>query len=365
MRVSVVRPDELGSSEASLWARFQHASPLTVNPFLSLTFARTVGRHRPNARVAVIEDDGEIQAFLPFERGALATGLPIGYPMNDLHGFIGSGAPINARLAVRKAGLRGWRFDHAPAEQLSLAPYHYAGVTVKAPVMDVRDGYDAYLGGRSKNFRKVAGKKRRALERQFGPLSVDWGSPRPAEVLGQLIGQKSERYHGTRLLFADQTARKIVEELAAAGNADCQGVVSVVSAGGKPLARFMGLLAEGRLSAWFASYDPELGRFSPGILMYLALAEEAASRGITLIDLCSGQDLYKFHLANDSYPVAAGAVWVSRAEAAGRQLYRRLMLGTTPLQHAMPTWVRARIGILGNPGEPADSEEPMSLAGAE
>ena len=357
MRVSVVRPDELGAGEAELWARFQQASPLTVNPFLSLTFAQTVGRHRPAARIAVIEDGGKIQAFLPFERGSLATGVPIGYPMNDLHGFICSGEPVNARQAVRKAGLRGWRFDHVPAGQASLAPFHYAGVTVKAPVMDLCDGYDGYLGERSKNFRKVAGKKRRALERTNGPLTLDWGSPQPAGVLTELIEQKAERYYGTRLLFADPTARAIVEELAAAGNPDCQGIVSVVSAGGKPIARFMGLLAERRLSAWFASYDAELGRFSPGILMYLALAEEAVRRGITLIDLCSGQDLYKFHLANDSYPVAAGAVWVSRAEAAGRRLYRRIRLGTASLQDRMPAWARGRIETLSLEAESAESQE--------
>jgi len=65
MRVTVVRPGDLGPSEASLWATFQQFSPTTPNPFLSLTFARVVGRSRPGARVAVVEADRQIEAFLP------------------------------------------------------------------------------------------------------------------------------------------------------------------------------------------------------------------------------------------------------------------------------------------------------------
>jgi hypothetical protein len=95
------------------------------------------------------------------------------------------------------------------------------------------------------------------------------------------------------------------------------------------------------------------------MLMYLALAEEGAGRGITLIDLCSGQDVYKFHLANDSYPVAAGAVWVSRTEDAARKVYRRLMHRTSP-NDRMPAWARSRLDPqhLGGPGEVV---EPVPL----
>ena len=46
MRVTVVRPGDLGPGEASLWARFQKSSPELQNPFFSLTFAQVVDRHR-------------------------------------------------------------------------------------------------------------------------------------------------------------------------------------------------------------------------------------------------------------------------------------------------------------------------------
>jgi CelD/BcsL family acetyltransferase involved in cellulose biosynthesis len=59
--------------------------------------------------------------------------------------------------------------------------------------------------------------------------------------------------------------------------------------------------------------------------MFLALVEEAANRGFTWIDLGYGQDHYKQRLANDSYPIAGGAVWASRVEGASRTIYRRLI----------------------------------------
>ena len=52
MRVTVVRPRDLGTSEAVLWQNFQHSTPQGLNSFMSLTFVQAVDRFRPNARVA-------------------------------------------------------------------------------------------------------------------------------------------------------------------------------------------------------------------------------------------------------------------------------------------------------------------------
>src|ERR1019366_7264692 len=141
MRVAVVQPGELGPSEAALWAKFQHTSPLSLSPFLSLTFAQAVARARSTARVAVVEENGKIEAFLPFELASKSIAIPIGWPMNDVQGFIGSGALLDARSVVRRAGLRAWRFDHAPLEQTALAPPHYHRTTFPSLVLDLTDGY--------------------------------------------------------------------------------------------------------------------------------------------------------------------------------------------------------------------------------
>jgi CelD/BcsL family acetyltransferase involved in cellulose biosynthesis len=313
MRVTVVRPGELGTAEATLWQSFQHSTPGGLHPFMSLTYVQVVGRVRANARVAVVEEHGQIVAFLPFELSPHGVGMPIGYPMNNLQGFIGSGVPVDARRVVRQARLRGWRFDYVPVDQRALVPFHYEGTTVPCPVIDLAKGI-SHLKARKK--------ARRSLEKLHGTVSLEWNSAQPSHV-ARLIEWKSSKYHGTSLLFSDPTARSIVKELAASDADDCRGVVSVLSAGERPVAVHLGLRGASSLAGWFMSYDPALSRFAPGMMLWLPLAKAAEERGISQIDLGAGQDTYKFELSNDSYIVAGGAVWVSRVEAVGRKAIRR------------------------------------------
>ena len=315
MRVTVVRPGDLGAGEAALWRSFQHAAPGALNPFMSLTYAQAVDRFRANARVAVVEDLGQIVAFLPFELGAHGAGMPLGYPMNNLQGFIGSGAPLDARWVVKQARLRGWRFTCTPVDQRALAPFHYEGTTVPCPVIDLTKGDLSHVSERRK--------ARRALEHQLGTVSLEWNNTQPAQI-DRLIEWKSGKYHGTSELFSDPTARSIVEELAASNASDCRGIVSVLFAGTQPAAVHLGLLGPRSLAGWFTSYDPALSRFAPGLMLWLPLAQAAQERGIGHIDLGAGQDTYKSGLSNDSYLVAGGAVWVSRAETVARTIFRRL-----------------------------------------
>jgi CelD/BcsL family acetyltransferase involved in cellulose biosynthesis len=314
MRVTVVRPGDLGTAEAALWRRFQHSTPEGLNPFLSLTFVQAVGRARANARVAVVEEHGQIAAFLPFELGTHGVGMPIGYPMNNLQGFIGSGVPIDARRVVKQARLRGWRFDSVPVDQRTFASFHYEETTVPCPIIDLTKG-TSHISPREK--------ARRALEKQHGTVSLEWNSTQPAQI-DRLIEWKSRKYHGTSLLFSDPTTRSIVKELAASDSDDCRGVVSVLLAGEQSVAVHLGLLGPCSLAGWFMSYDPALSHFAPGMMLWLPLAKAAEERGISRIDLGAGQDTYKFELSNDSYIVAGGAVWVRKAEAACRKIFRRL-----------------------------------------
>jgi CelD/BcsL family acetyltransferase involved in cellulose biosynthesis len=295
------------------------------NPFFSLTFAQVVDRHRPNARVAVIEDDGDILAFLPFDLGRQRIGMPIGDPMNNLQGFVSENAAIDAKQVIRKAGLRGWRYTAAPAEQRALAAHHYGGTLVEAPLIDLSDGYESYLTSRTKKFTDDFRQKWRSMERRVGPASLEWGSTAP-EHIRQLIAWKSVRHGGTRELFAEPAALSILEELSVSSSEECSGVVTVLRAGDRVLAIRCGLACPGGLSGWFMAHDPEMKMFSPGTLILLATAEEAARRDITRLDLGAGQDTYKGRLSNGSYPVAGGAVWVIPGERPARELYRRFYL---------------------------------------
>jgi CelD/BcsL family acetyltransferase involved in cellulose biosynthesis len=325
MRVTVVRPSELGPEEAALWSKFQHSARIMLSPYFSLTYARAIDQCRSTARVAVVEDQGQIIAFLPFELGTHGVALPIGGPMNNLHGFIGSGSPLAARRVARKAGIRAWRFTSAPAEQHALVPFHE--MAVQCPVIDLSTGYEKSLSARTKS--------RRALERHLGTISLEW-SCSGSDFIGQLINWKSHKYDGTRALFRDPTARSIIETLAASDKDDCQGVVSVLFAGERPIAIHLGLLGPEMLAGWFTAYDPELGKFAPGMIMWLPLAQAAERAGVSQIDLGFSQNSYKFDLANSSYVTAAGTVWVNRTEEFLRGAYRRLYYDRSKQARARP-----------------------------
>ena len=323
MNVTIVQPSQLGPEEAKLWTKFQQTSPVMSNPFLSFTFAQVVGRHRPGARVAVIEEAGCIVGFLPFELISRKFAVPIGHSLNELQGFIGSGAGIDARAVVRKVGLRGWRFVHAPAEQDWLVPHHYEDARVQCQIVDLTDGYRSYYESRRRQSVKRMREKQRSLARNIGIVSLQWHSGCMADV-HRLIDWKGGRYWGARQLFADRSVFNIVEELAVSVNADCRGIVTVMRAGERPVAAHVGLIGPWGLTWWFPSYDDSLSRFSPGTIMLFSIAEEAANRGIVRIDLGGGQDSYKFSVANGSYLVAGGAVWASRVEETARRVYRTL-----------------------------------------
>jgi CelD/BcsL family acetyltransferase involved in cellulose biosynthesis len=282
-----------------------------------------MGQSRPSSRVAVVEDDGAMAAFLAFELGPGRMAMPIGYPMNNLQAFVAPDTPLDARRVIRKAGLRGWRFIAAPARQLALAPHHYEGTAVEAPLIDLSDGYKSYYLSRSKKFLEDDRRHSRSLERQVGPVTLDWGSSAPEDIR-QLIDWKTARYGGARELFGDETARRILEEVSAARGEDCGGLVNVLRAGDRVVAVISGLTSPSGLSGWFTAYDEEMRKFSPGTLALLATAEEAERRDITRIDMGAGQDGYKLRLANASYPVAGGAVWAVPGEHAARRIYRRL-----------------------------------------
>lgn len=299
-----------------MWWKFQHSTPEALNPFFSLSYAQAVGRHRAGARVAVVEDHGEIVAFFPFELGARRVGMAIGFPMNNVQGFIGSGAPLDARWVVKQARLRGWRFDAVPVEQHAFAPFHYEGTAEPSPVIDLTTGDLSHISTRKK--------ARRALEREFGAVSLEWNSAEPAHI-DQMIEWKSHKYYGTTRLFSDPTALSIVKDLAVSNAEDCSGVLSVLRAGDRPVAIHFALLGPHSLAGWFMAYDPELRRFAPGSMLWAPLAKAAEERGVSQIDLGSGKEAYKFELSNGSYPVAGGAVWASGAEAVGRNVYRRFV----------------------------------------
>jgi CelD/BcsL family acetyltransferase involved in cellulose biosynthesis len=195
MHVTVVRPSELGEGEAAQWRAFQDSSLIMSHPFLSLSYAKAWDIVTDNARVAVVEDGGRIQAFIPYAIGDRKIAAAIGGTHTSVDGIVSSGSRLDMRAVVRKSGLRGWRFSRAPVDQQVLDPYRYRGARDRRTVscINLVGDFDKYLSDLRDGVKKrivKAERSRRALERAAGPVRFDWRN-QGTEHFAQLIEWKS------------------------------------------------------------------------------------------------------------------------------------------------------------------------------
>jgi CelD/BcsL family acetyltransferase involved in cellulose biosynthesis len=323
MDVSVVHPEDLSSADLSTWRHLQASEPALDNAFLSPEFAAIVGRCRPQTRVAIVHDGGEIVAFLPFELGALGIGRAIGCGVSDAQGLICQrGQTMDPVRLVRACGIGVWEFDHLVFRLDVLSPWTYD--VGQGPVMDVREGYEAYLHQddrhKSRSMCSLL-QKRRKLKREQGDIEFTFASTDMA-ALATLIDWKSAQYARTGHFdrFSRPWIRDLVRLLAACDEPACRGTLSTLSVGGRLIAAHFGIRTTTRLSLWFPSYDLEFARYSPGLQLFLALAEAAPDHGVGILDLGKGTEPYKLSLASWSYPVASGRVEAKQLASFARRL---------------------------------------------
>jgi CelD/BcsL family acetyltransferase involved in cellulose biosynthesis len=328
MKVTVLRPDELGPSEEKLWREFQELSPGTAFPSLSLPYARAVCRVDESGRVAVVEDGGEIRAFLPYSQEGNRVAATLGGTQTTFDGLVSADASVDLKAVIRGAGLRGWRFSRVPAEQRALDPYRYEGSHHVASVYfaDLSGGYDAYARGLSKSGRdQIASalRRRRALEREMGDISLEWAS-RDSSHLSALIDWKSAQFESFGNWLRAPANLALVRALAAIEGEDCSCVTSVLHVAAKPISISLNLWRGRILCQYISAFDPEYSRFSPGTLNTLALFEAAAERGVEIIDFGYGNDRWKPRFSSGVKTVSGGGVWTSRLGGAARSLYRKV-----------------------------------------
>jgi len=316
LKVSVVRPGELGRSEIELWRMIQAGDSLLQSPFLSPEFALAIDRVRDDARVAVLEQGGSIVGFLAYQLGRFGSGRPIGASLCDCQALVAvPGLDWDPLNLLRACALSVLEFDHLVAAQVPFQPYH---VTV-APtyVMDLSAGYQTYLKGRLDNSRRslrLTLRKQQKLQVEAGELEFEFLSRNP-EDLRTLMRWKSAQFRrsGWPDRFAEPWVRSLVSDLFERDASGSAGTLSVLRAGGRPVAYLYGLRSRTVLSSWFPAYDPDVARYSPGMILHLMVAEAAATLGIRQMDLGKGQEWYKDKLKTCDVDLAEA--WIARPTA--------------------------------------------------
>jgi CelD/BcsL family acetyltransferase involved in cellulose biosynthesis len=327
MKINLIPAQHLSSDLVGIWTRLQQANPDLASPYFHPEFTRITASVRHDVQVALLELDGKIAGFFPFQREGESGGRPVGGPVSDYHGLICAQdfqfSPIEL---LEHCGLRTWDFDHLPTSQLSFAPFQWS-VDV-SPRIDLSHGYDAYVQERrtagSEQIKKASNLKRR-IEREVGPLRFVADSA-DAAAFATVLGWKSSQYRqsGQWDLFAPGWIRQLVDRIFATHTDDCSGVLSLLYAGERLVAGHFGMRSRQVWHYWFPSYDLEASKYSPGLILLLEMAEHAPAAGVRVIDLGKGMSLYKQRLANSWSPVASGRLELSGWDSFRRNSWRTL-----------------------------------------
>lgn len=301
--VETVAVSELGAAERALWAGFRAADPALGSPYFDLRFVEAAGQVAPGARVAVIREDGAVRGFLPFQqRGSLLQ--PLAAPLSDFHGLVGeAGLSIGVLLpridGVRRARVSGL-IGGKPSDGLAAR---------RAMAADLSQGFDTYLAGRDARFLKDKRRRRRALERDHGPLSFSFEPP-TREQVDHIIARKRAQLARTHQydIFACGWTVDLLHRLAQSDAPDFGLRLATLKAGGVLVAAELGLTSGARHHLWFPIYDPAFAKYSPGSLMTLDTLEAAAARGVTRVDFGVDADAYKRDFADPAEAVFEGLI---------------------------------------------------------
>ncbi|MEU2562717.1 GNAT family N-acetyltransferase [Streptomyces longispororuber] len=330
MDITVHRPGELTAADRAAWSALQskahlHGSPNLANPFLSPEFTLAMARVRHDVRIAVAREDGEPAAFFPYQRSRTGVGRAVGLGVSDSQGVVHRpGFTWDARQLLRACRLVMYEYDHLVDGQ---APFASGATgTFASPVLDLDQGYDAYLThlrAASPKFLRSTRAKGRRLVRDHGELRYvhDERDPR---ALRTLMAWKSAQYRrtGRSDRFARAWITDLVDQLFHTRGETFQGLLSVLYAGGAPVAAHFGPRTERVLSCWFPAYDPAYAKYSPGLLLHLHMAEAAAADGIAHLDLGRGQKQYKDSLKTRELTVSEGWVALRHPMALGHRAHR-------------------------------------------
>lgn len=338
--VETVAVSELGAAERALWSRFREEDPALASPYFDLRFVEAASQVAPNARVAVIREGGVVRGFLPFQqRGGLLQ--PLAAPLSDFHGLIAEPNLSVGGLLPRLEGVRRARVSGLIGAGEADRPGLRAR---RAMAADLSQGFNAYLASRDTRFLKDKRRRRRALERDHGPLSFAFERPTKAEI-DLVIGRKRAQLSRTHQydVFACGWTVALLHRLAEICAPDFGLRLATLKAGDTLVAAELGLSSGARHHLWFPIYDPAFAKYSPGSLMTLDTLEAVAARGIARVDFGVDADAYKRDFADPAEAVFEGLI---ERRASSRGLLMR-GFGVSRLARRFDRIVACEPGLVG------------------
>jgi CelD/BcsL family acetyltransferase involved in cellulose biosynthesis len=320
MKITLIPGRELSDDLVRVWTGLL-ANPDLASPYFHPEFTKAIAAVRRDVEVAVLEADGKIAAFFPFQRGHGGVGRPVGGIISDYHGLIcAQNFQFSPRELLTHSRLVAWQFDHLPTSQLSFAPFQLSAEP--SPQINLSCGYAAYVQERrkagSEQIKKIFNLIRR-IEREIGPLTFV-ARTEDAASFKTVLDWKSDQYRRSKNpdLFASGWICQAVNRIFMTNTADWSGVLSVLYAGDSLVAGHFGMQSRQVWHYWFPSYSREAAKYSPGLILLLKMVEKASVSGVRIIDLGKGMSPYKERFMNSSSLLASG-----RVESSWRSIPRR------------------------------------------
>lgn len=309
MQLEIVAGDRLPAELTAEWARIQDSSVELGHPMLSAVFVQCVARNHPGVQVAVIRSQAGVMGFFPFQREEGGAGRPVGYRLNDWQGpVLAPGAEIDAAWLLRQCKLSVWHFDHLIPSQPGFD--HGRFIIEDSPYIDLSQGLEAYMADIVDRARwRSHQRNEQRLARDVGPVRFEFHTTE-SDAFRSLIDWKTEqiRQHGRRCVFDWPWVQGTLNALRETGDPTCAGTLSALYAGDKLAAVHFGVRSRKVLHWWITTYNQDLRKYSPGMLLLARVIEEAPARGLERIDLGKGVEPYKAKLQSGAVPLASGAL---------------------------------------------------------
>lgn len=332
-------PLDLTEQELCTWHALATDVPRFQTPFLHPEYARAMARFRPQVEVAVLSNGVGPNGFFAYERHGNSA-KPLGIKLADFQGVVASDeCHCDASTLLTSTRLSASEFDHLLADDAV-----FAGSSVRvdeSPYMDLSTGMDTYLESmKSKGSGLISQvqRKQRKLEREVGSIEFTWHDLDDA-AWQLLLDWKSAQRARTKTvnILAFPWVCEFLRHMLHIDEQGLRGVMSTLRVNGRVIAVHLGMCTPRRLHYWFPAYDPEFGRYSPGLILLLMIARQACDSGITRIDLGKGDDGYKSSFASGADPVATAFAdrWVTRWLVRSCLFRLQTWIKTSPLKTAM------------------------------
>lgn len=339
MPIEIVKALDLSDADVARWTQLRRGQTRLDSPFLSpqwtLSVARAQADKSDQIRVAIERGaGGEAMAFLPV-RVRQDVAMPVGAPMCDYQALISApGVTMDPRDLLHALGVGRIDFCHMMADDETLGR-HARGQT-DSWMVELPEGYDAYANARRASgvgVLKDIDKKRRKAEREVGPCRFTAMSCSQA-AFDQLVAWKRVQLlltHQTDL-FQAPWVHRLLDDLFKRRDPDFGGGLYTLHLGERLAAVHFHLRSEHTIHGWLIAHNPELERYSPGMMLFQDILRSMDGTPYARLDLGTGDYRFKRELSNARQRVVFGFLGSPSVPS----LVRHAVYGVRSVAEALP-----------------------------